>query len=174
MIHSEWFNLYEAMSALELMDPKMDAGANSDTVLTPNDRLQSGTPAQIDPITARVTAVFDIGELRLQLSPEEAVEIFDNLLRLELMWYDGNTLAQTIFTCLYMHPSVMTKLKELPLVDPPPADGEPVDGKVNVEGMVGLAVAAFGTCLLKTCATMRNVILRADIYEEEDFAPGTV
>jgi hypothetical protein len=42
MIHSEWFNLYEAMSALELMDPKMDAGTNSDEVSTPEERLQKG------------------------------------------------------------------------------------------------------------------------------------
>ena len=42
MIHSDCFNLFEAMSALELMDPKMDAGSNSEDVTTPEERLESG------------------------------------------------------------------------------------------------------------------------------------
>lgn len=111
MIHSEWFNLYEAMSALELMDPKMDAGTNRDEVSSPEERLQQG---------ARLFSWrccwspcdFVAGELRLELTPKEVLAICDNLLGLELLWYDGNSLAQTLFTCLYIHPAVLKKLQE--------------------------------------------------------------
>jgi hypothetical protein len=58
-------------------------------------------------------------------------------------------------------------------LDVPSPDGKSEEGKVIVAGMLGLMLAAFGTALLKTCSLMRNVVLRADIYEEEDFAPAT-
>ena len=42
MIHDDDFNLYEVMSAIEIMDPKMDTQCNSTRVLSVHERIESG------------------------------------------------------------------------------------------------------------------------------------
>ena len=42
MVHGESFSLFEAMSALELMDPKMDSGMQSARVVPVIERVRSG------------------------------------------------------------------------------------------------------------------------------------
>ena len=42
MVHGESFSLFEAMSALELMDPKMDSGMQSARVVPVLERVRSG------------------------------------------------------------------------------------------------------------------------------------
>ena len=53
MVCAENFDLYEAMSAMELMDPKMDAGMCSNSVPGVEARIESGRC--LAPSSARVT-----------------------------------------------------------------------------------------------------------------------
>ncbi|TPX63910.1 hypothetical protein SpCBS45565_g06277 [Spizellomyces sp. 'palustris'] len=84
LAHPEGFTLWEAMSAIEMMDPKMDAGMGLPPELT------SGKLAVSDIKTKRFTAA-------------EVIGIIDELISLEMSWISGNLLCQTLFTCIYLH-----------------------------------------------------------------------
>jgi hypothetical protein len=80
MVHSSGFSLFEAMSAVEIGNPKMDAGA------VPR---QEATPIEQRP-------------LPLDLTPAQVLGVMDHLLRLEATWQTGSSLAQTLYSSLYM------------------------------------------------------------------------
>lgn len=76
LIHLESFNLQAAMSAIELMDPKMDIGFGE---------------------------VRNVSEVVLptELSDAQVIGIMDQLLVCLMSWLDGHTLPQTVFSCVY-------------------------------------------------------------------------
>ncbi|CAL5223000.1 g5447 [Coccomyxa viridis] len=74
------FSMFEAMSAIEIGDPKLDAGVPS----------QAG-PRELPHIPAAA-----------QLSAADVIAIADRLFAAEVTWYRGSPLAQTVFTCLYL------------------------------------------------------------------------
>lgn len=83
LICSEAFSLFEAMSAVEIGNPKMDAAAQHTDVMTLKDLINSG----VAPLPANNT---------------ELLKLMDQLLLLEATWHTGNTLAQTLHASLYM------------------------------------------------------------------------
>jgi hypothetical protein len=69
-------------SALELMDPKMDCGMR---------------PESIPSVTQlSATVPFD-------LSARQIVRVMDELMCAETTFYTGQSIAHTIFTCVYAH-----------------------------------------------------------------------
>jgi hypothetical protein len=123
LAHSHAFTLSEAMSAVELLNPKMDA-----------DSAISARPS--DPPTAPP-----------RLRPHQLAAIADGLLACEATWHQGFSLAQTLLTCLYLHqPSLACG------TDPP----APL-----LEAFVRFSAAVVHA--------VHSVIIRADIYEEEDY-----
>lgn len=87
MIYSKKFNLFAAMSAIELMDPKMDVGCG-------------------------VTRDLRDIELPPSLSDSQVINIMDHLLACEMSWLDSHTLPQTVFSCVYVQ-----RLAEVPRLD---------------------------------------------------------
>lgn len=87
MIHSSKFTLSSAMSAVELMDPKMDVGCGP---------------------------VRDLNEISLpqSLTHTQVIHIMDRLFSHEMSWLDSHTLAQTVFSCVFTH-----RLHEIPRSD---------------------------------------------------------
>ncbi|CAF3203760.1 unnamed protein product [Rotaria socialis] len=89
------FTLFEAMTALELMDPKMDGGMSikhhfqeqkqGNRILT----LKQLIDKQLLKIT--------------KFTSTELIYLFDQLLSTFHMWLDGHSLALTLFTCVYLH-----------------------------------------------------------------------
>jgi N-alpha-acetyltransferase 35, NatC auxiliary subunit len=77
MIHPGNFSMYAAMSAIELMEPKMDVGCGPA-------RNVHNTPL---PVT---------------LSDVEVVRICDELLACLATWMHAHTLPQTVFSCAYV------------------------------------------------------------------------
>ena len=84
MVHDETFNLLEAMSALELMDPKMDAGCNQQKSITVDEAIAQG-------------------KAPTELSNAQILSVMDELAACEASFHEGQSLTQTAFTCLYMH-----------------------------------------------------------------------
>lgn len=76
MIHSSRFTLFAAMSAIELMDPKMDVGAGVE-----RDILDVPIPDTLTDI--------------------QVINIMDRLLACEMSWLNSHTLPQTVFSCVY-------------------------------------------------------------------------
>lgn len=88
MVHLPSFSLFASMSAIELMDPKMDIGYG----------------------TFR-----DISDVQLPhvLKPHELIAVMDNLFACEVTWMKAHTLPQTVFSCLYHQRIVDARQPEL-------------------------------------------------------------
>lgn len=80
MLEAEGFNLYHAMSAIEMMDPKMDSGYEA-------------------PLTLEEAKA----SLATDLNDREQANIMDEFLCQYISWLDGHSLATTIFSCIYLH-----------------------------------------------------------------------
>ncbi|RXG64381.1 N-alpha-acetyltransferase 35, NatC auxiliary subunit [Armadillidium vulgare] len=76
LLHDDSFGLFEAMSAIEMMDPKMDAGM----------------------ICNRGKKVMNFDQ-----AVKELVGIFDSIFACLVTWLEGHSAAQTVLTCLYLH-----------------------------------------------------------------------
>ncbi|XP_076336394.1 N-alpha-acetyltransferase 35 isoform X2 [Tachypleus tridentatus] len=89
LLHDEMFGLFEAMSAIEMMDPKMDAGMmcnrGNKKVMNFDQALKAGK-----------LKIYD-------LSAEEEIGIIDATLACLVTWLEGHSLAQTVLTNLYLH-----------------------------------------------------------------------
>lgn len=86
------------------------------------------------------------GVVSTALSHGELVAIWDHLLMYYVLWLEGHTIVQTVFSCLYFQDLEAT-VKPMPLF------------------------AAFLDGFLVACREARNAILRAAIFDDEDFLP---
>ncbi|XP_055607947.1 N-alpha-acetyltransferase 35, NatC auxiliary subunit-like [Uranotaenia lowii] len=131
LIHDNMFGLFEAMSAIEMMDPKMDAGMCCNKEATP---LTFQTAVETNCIKL------------VNLSAPEAIGIIDAVFSCTVSWLEGHSMAQTVLTCLYLH--YPQKIEDRSL-------------------------KAFACAILKMLSLIRNFIMWARVYEEEDFQLST-
>ena len=126
-MHDEMFGLFEAMSAIEMMDPKMDAGMMCNRinrkVLNLKDSIAAGLKVK-------------------DMSKEEMIGIMDDTMCCLMSWLDGHTLAQTLFTNLYLH------------------DPDLIEDK---------CLKSFSLLILALTDVMRLFVMKAEVFEEEDF-----
>merc|ERR1719341_280938 len=95
MLASPQFRLVDAMSAIEIMDAKMDSGYKNSEDMT-------------------LERAEEEGILATGLSHEEMIAIWDQMLMYYLLWLEGHTLVQTAFACLYLH-SIEKHVRAMPL-----------------------------------------------------------
>ncbi|XP_063981610.1 N-alpha-acetyltransferase 35, NatC auxiliary subunit [Diachasmimorpha longicaudata] len=132
LLHDELFGLFEAMSAIEMMDPKMDAG-----MLCNRGSNKPYTFAQ----------AVESGSIRLDnLTPSEVIGIIDSTYACIVSWLEGHSLAQTVFTNLYLH-----------------QPGQIVDKPLKT----------FCYAVYKIIEVIKDDISRAMVFEEEDFQSVT-
>jgi len=79
MIFADGYSLNDAMSALEIGEPRMDSGMI----------LEEAQRPPFDPLAP--------------LLPEEVCWILDRATSCEMEWHSGSTLSQTVYTFLYGH-----------------------------------------------------------------------
>uniref|UniRef100_A0A3P8VUS9 N-alpha-acetyltransferase 35, NatC auxiliary subunit n=1 Tax=Cynoglossus semilaevis TaxID=244447 RepID=A0A3P8VUS9_CYNSE len=132
LLHDKLFGLFETMSAIEMMDPKMDAGMIGNQV---NRKVLNFEEA----IKENVIKVKD-------LSLPELIGIIDTCFCCLITWLEGHSLAQTVFTCLYVH--------NPDLIEEP-------------------ALKAFALGILKVCNIAQEKVNKAAVFEEEDFQAMT-
>lgn len=132
LLHDELFGLFEAMSAIEMMDPKMDAG-----MLCNRGNNKPYTFAQ----------AVESGAIKLDdLSPSEVIGIIDSTYSCIVSWLEGHSLAQTVFTNLYLH-----------------QPGQIVDKTLKT----------FCYAIYKIIEIIKDCINKALVFEEEDFQSVT-
>ncbi|XP_026526920.1 N-alpha-acetyltransferase 35, NatC auxiliary subunit [Notechis scutatus] len=132
LLHDKLFGLFEAMSAIEMMDPKMDAGMIGNQV---NRKVLNFEQAIKD------------GTIKVKdLSLPELIGIMDTCFCCLITWLEGHSLAQTVFTCLYIH---------------------------NPDFIEDPAMKAFALGILKICDIAREKVNKAAVFEEEDFQSMT-
>ncbi|CAH1256461.1 unnamed protein product [Diabrotica balteata] len=99
LLHDDLFGLFEAMSAIEMMDPKMDAGMLCNRG---SRKIISFDQAVQDKI------------LKLDgFSNAELIGIIDSTFACLVSWLEGHSLAQTLFINLYLHKPYMIEDRPL-------------------------------------------------------------
>ncbi|KAL4944560.1 hypothetical protein BDV06DRAFT_220186 [Aspergillus oleicola] len=147
LVKDEYFTLFEAVGALEIMDSKMDSG-----YLGPDEKGQG---------------LEDDYDVMRDLAPEEVVWIMDELLCHEMAWHMGHPLSQTLFTSIYIDK----------LLWPTPQNyndahfgrGELLKGK-NLPELVHHVLRAYCLGLVKCCDLVHARVISEFYYEEEDFS----
>ncbi|GET04336.1 N-alpha-acetyltransferase 35, NatC auxiliary subunit [Rhizophagus clarus] len=142
LVHLESFGLYDAMSSIEIMDPKMDSGMILDSDLN--------------------KPPFN---LRARLKPKEVLGIIDHLFNCEMTWHSGHSLSQTIFTCMYFHH--VSELNQELFINDPNDDSTDSDSPIEFVILV-LKSYVFGT--IKCCHLVWDEMTKGNVYEEEDFS----
>ena len=121
------FSLYDAMSAIEISDPKMDAIVQW---------------AQYPGYPHSVSEAATKGQLKLSNhTPSELIGIIDEMLACVATWLKGHTLAQTVFTSLYLLDTTL------------------------VENTILHSVSI---TLIRIVEIVRDIIARAGVYAEDD------
>ena len=133
----------------------------------------------------------------VNLSLAQARSLSVGLLRREAAWCDGTSLAESIFTCLYLHEPLLPCLaRACGGGDAAKAAESDVGGasselsateasKVAAiseeaaaaaiaapDGLALRAWAALAVGTLKTVSLTGEAVFRGDIYEEDDFSPN--
>ena len=93
LLHDDLFGLFEAMSAIEMMDPKMDAGMA---------KAGGSAKRKMSPMSLN-DAITDKSLPWDNISIPEFVTVFDHTLACLVTWFEGHSLAQTVLTNLYLH-----------------------------------------------------------------------
>jgi CRISPR/Cas system-associated endonuclease Cas3-HD len=167
------FNLQDAMSALEIMDKKMDCceipasqvapfgvKADENKMVFPRP-APTGLDDVVDPLPWDGLTLLDAAHVTIQ-----------NLVRLESL-IAGASVVESTFTSLYAHKPVMVdmkaRLEALSLTEQIQAIMKP-----KPRGSIPQHVVFASTLImLELTDTVRSIILNADIYEEEDFTVST-
>ena len=104
LLHDDLFGLFEAMSAIEMMDPKMDAGmAKAGGGGAGNSSSSSATTNRKNSPMSLNDAISDNSLPWENISIPEFVTVFDHTLSCLVTWFEGHSLAQTVLTNLYLH-----------------------------------------------------------------------
>ncbi|XP_076658561.1 N-alpha-acetyltransferase 35 isoform X1 [Halictus rubicundus] len=132
LLRDKLFGLFEAMSAIEMMDPKMDAGMQCNR--------GSNKPCTF-------TQAVDSGALKLDnLTPSEVIGIIDSTYACMVSWLEGHSLAQTVFTNLYLH---------------------------QPSQVIDKSLKTFCYAVYKIIEIIKDCINKALVFEEEDFQSVT-
>lgn len=119
------------MSAIEMMDPKMDAGMMCNRG---NKKIMNFEQA------------LKAGKLKIQdLMVEELIGNIDATLACLVTWLEGHSLAQTVFTNLYLHKPLLIEDRVL---------------------------KAFSVCILKMIEVIRDFVNKANVFEEVNIVSG--
>ncbi|KAI0034972.1 Mak10 subunit, NatC N-terminal acetyltransferase-domain-containing protein [Vararia minispora EC-137] len=132
------FSLYDAMTALQIGDPRMDTGVI----------LEEQRRPPFDPLTP--------------LLPEELCYILDKSLACEMHWHSGHTLSQTVYTFLYVHhyrslEPDMIQAGMPKILDP----NRPF-------GLVTVVLRGVLTAYLKCCDLVWRELSKGRVYDTED------
>ncbi|EGX93378.1 amino-acid N-acetyltransferase subunit Mak10, putative [Cordyceps militaris CM01] len=145
LVKDGFFTLFESVSALEIMDPKMDSGC-----VAPGEKFEEE---------------YDVSR---KLLPEEVLGIIDELVCHEISWHLGYPLAQTLFTSVYVEALSMpdpANIGEAHFVRSGTSGS-------NTEPMLQI-LRAYCLGMLKACSHVNEHIKLEHFYEEEDFVTNT-
>ncbi|KAI1614818.1 Mak10 subunit, NatC N-terminal acetyltransferase-domain-containing protein [Exophiala viscosa] len=143
VVKDEHFTLFEAVSALEIGDPKMDSGS-----------------VAFDPDTE---VEFDF---TATISPEEIIWLMDELLCREVAWQMGYPLSQTLFTSVHLERLLWPEPKRLPNT----RFDRNASAIVHKPSLLEDVFRPFCLGLVKCCDLVLAMITSQHYYEEEDFA----
>ncbi|KAI0973165.1 Mak10 subunit, NatC N-terminal acetyltransferase-domain-containing protein [Xylaria arbuscula] len=146
IIKDDQFTLYESVSALEIMDRKMDSG-----VMIEDESLD-----------------YEDYDVTRNVLPHEILGIIDQLLCLEMAWHLGYPLSQTVLTSVYVE-TLMTpypqNIDEVNFTRTPPDSSQ--------DSSFLFVLRAYCAGLLRACFTVNECVKQELYFEEEDFVTNT-
>ncbi|KAG9681025.1 Mak10-domain-containing protein, partial [Aureobasidium melanogenum] len=147
LVKDDFFTLFEAVGALEIMDPKMDSG-----LLIPD---KDAAVDNFDPLQ--------------NMLPEEIIGVMDQLLSFEMAWHQGYALSQTLFTSLHMYSLLTPYYRPLNAIVFNPKRTSPE----QPDSLISSVLRAFCLGIIKSCDAVVQEITSEHYYEEEDFVTQT-
>ncbi|KAH8203255.1 hypothetical protein TruAng_002553 [Truncatella angustata] len=145
LVKDGYFTLFESVSALEIMDPKMDSGCLADG--------------------ESLDEEYDVTR---NLLPQEILGIIDQLLCLEMAWHLGYPLSQTLFTSVYLDALMQSTPTTLEGVNFDRGLEVPKEKSPFL-----FVLRAYCVGLLKGCYFVNELVKEELYYEEEDFVTNT-
>ncbi|KAK6436045.1 N-alpha-acetyltransferase, non-catalitic subunit [Oleoguttula sp. CCFEE 5521] len=142
LVKDEFFTLFEAVAALEIMDPKMDSGV----ILSDESEdlgLNPGAP----------------------LSAGQVIGIMDHLWCLEGAWLEGYPLSQTIYTSVHVD-ALMAPENRHPY--PLPFSLSAGD-RATKASLTHTVLRAYCIAVIKSVECVLQMVQSQNFYEEEDF-----
>ncbi|KDN40646.1 hypothetical protein RSAG8_07975, partial [Rhizoctonia solani AG-8 WAC10335] len=138
------FSLFDAMSAIEIMDPRMDSAL---------------VPPSVDPPEVPFT------DPNAPLLAEEVCWILDRTMAAEMGWHSGYALSQTLYTSLYIHQiTPVSNHGALPQYFPAwrhdPA---------RPMALVTIVLQAGLMAIVKTCDWVWRELSKGNVFDLEDF-----
>uniref|UniRef100_A0A1I7VXJ2 Protein MAK10 homolog n=1 Tax=Loa loa TaxID=7209 RepID=A0A1I7VXJ2_LOALO len=125
LVMADDFQLSEAMSAIELMDPKMDIGMKP-----------------FDPSIA-FESLIATGRLNItNMDEREMIATMDAMLASLISWLEGNSIAQTLLTCVFLN---------------------------HMDSVTDSVLSAFSYGVLELTTVFRHIIQMASVYEEDPY-----
>ena len=214
-IVEESFDLYDSMSALDLMEPKMDGceidvsyyknkrgvtnGRNNRELYASNSNNQESkedtsnaqsqkneepstsitVPPRPVPSSIQSSSLPWTNEIESPAKDSDRVPLTFRTARVILVemliclecFLAGNSVAESVYTCIYTHESI---LKDMHRQIQEREKKETGNGNGNGNGeqetqLLQSTIYTSTLLLLKLAEIIRNIVQRADIYEEEDF-----
>mmetsp|Transcript_21664 Transcript_21664/g.25026 ORF Transcript_21664/g.25026 Transcript_21664/m.25026 type:complete len:204 (+) Transcript_21664:186-797(+) len=118
LVHNSNFDLYESMSALDLMDPIMDPceiPSSYYTSCVPTDNINKNKSSPTVPprqLPLQITDKNDKDNLPwTTLTIEQSTVISLELISRFYSFLDGSSLPESIFTCLYVHTHLLQQMR---------------------------------------------------------------
>ena len=147
LVKSESFTLFESVTALEIMDPKMDSGC-----------------------VAAGETLEDKYDVCRQLLPEEVIGIMDQLLCCEMAWHEGYPLSQTVFASHYIDKILDCGAKTLADAQFDPS----LKQNKSSDSVLKEALRFYSIGVVLCCHfVIEKIIASGHFYEEEDFSTYT-
>lgn len=125
------FTLFEAMGAIEMMDPKIDTGMISNKINRKILNLEQSVRCGLVKIN--------------NFEDNELIGIIDDTYACLVTWLEGNSLAQTVMTNLYLH------------------EPDRVEDRY---------LRVFSYAMLKITDILKDIVITKYCFEEEDFQPN--
>ncbi|QIX01763.1 hypothetical protein AMS68_007280 [Peltaster fructicola] len=143
LIKDDYFTLFEAVGALEIMDPKMDTGV----VLPADTDVLEEDPA-------------------VDLTAAELIWVLDELICLEIAWLEDHPLSQTLFTSIHIDRLLDPENRY-------PYQFELRPDKHTQHTLTNQVLHAYCLTLVKCNSMVLDLARSQGFYEEEDFVSHT-
>ncbi|CAE6479222.1 unnamed protein product [Rhizoctonia solani] len=138
------FSLFDAMSAIEIMDPRMDSAL---------------VPPGVDPPKVPFT------DPHAPLLAEEVCWILDRTMAAEMGWHSGYALSQTLYTSLYIHQiTPVSSHGALPQYFPAWRQDP-----ARPMALVSIVLQAGLMAIVKTCDWVWRELSSGNVFDLEDF-----
>ncbi|CAE7104700.1 unnamed protein product [Rhizoctonia solani] len=138
------FSLFDAMSAIEIMDPRMDSAL---------------VPPGVDPPKVPFT------DPNAPLFAEEVCWILDRTMAAEMGWHNGYALSQTLYTSLYIHQIAhVSNHGALPQYFPAWRQDP-----ARPMALVSVVLQAGLMAIVKTCDWVWRELTGGNVFDLEDF-----